>query len=126
MAFVVPTREMGVWKGREVEPGGRVREEIVEEWWRSWQVSSNGVIPGDKADSDAGEGHRGGIETADDGILDDTPGVCATSGRGSEPSAASWTSRFPIIQWAWVESRGTSARRCTAGELYADMLLNQS
>jgi len=38
MAYVVPTKEMGVRKGKEVEPGGRVREEVVEEWWRSWQV----------------------------------------------------------------------------------------
>jgi ESCRT-I complex subunit TSG101 len=38
MAFVVPTKEMGVRKGREVEPGGRVREEIVEVWWKSYEV----------------------------------------------------------------------------------------
>ena len=43
MVFVVPTNEMGVRKGKEVEPGGRVREEIVEEWWRSWQVSALGT-----------------------------------------------------------------------------------
>ena len=39
MSYVVPTKEMGVRKGREVEPGGRVREEIVQEWWASWNVS---------------------------------------------------------------------------------------
>ncbi len=38
MAFVVPTKEMGVRKGTEVEPGGRVREEVVVEWWNGWQV----------------------------------------------------------------------------------------
>ena len=38
ITFVVPTKEMAIRKGREVEPGGRVREEVVEEWWRSWQV----------------------------------------------------------------------------------------
>lgn len=41
MMFVVPTKEIGVRKGREVEPGGRVREEIANEWWRSWQVRSS-------------------------------------------------------------------------------------
>jgi ESCRT-I complex subunit TSG101 len=39
MAFVVPTKEMGVRKSREVDPGGRVREEVVEHWWASWPVS---------------------------------------------------------------------------------------
>ncbi|WVF70517.1 hypothetical protein IAT40_005307 [Kwoniella sp. CBS 6097] len=38
MAFVVPTKEMGVRKGREVDPSGRVKEEVVEEWWRSGQT----------------------------------------------------------------------------------------
>jgi ESCRT-I complex subunit TSG101 len=38
LAFVVPTKEMGVRKGREVEPGGRVTEEVVNEWWRTWEV----------------------------------------------------------------------------------------
>ncbi|OCF41805.1 ESCRT-I complex subunit TSG101 [Kwoniella heveanensis CBS 569] len=38
MAFVVPTKEMGVRKGREVDPSGRVREEVVEEWWRTGQM----------------------------------------------------------------------------------------
>ncbi|WVQ97403.1 hypothetical protein IAU59_004516 [Kwoniella sp. CBS 9459] len=38
MAFVVPTKEMGVRKGREVDPSGRVREEVIEEWWRSGQT----------------------------------------------------------------------------------------
>ncbi len=38
MAFVVPTKEMGVRKGREVEPSGRIRDEVVEQWWNSWQV----------------------------------------------------------------------------------------
>ncbi|WVR05945.1 hypothetical protein IAU60_002972 [Kwoniella sp. DSM 27419] len=38
MPFVVPTKEMGVRKGREVDPSGRVKEEVVEEWWRSWQT----------------------------------------------------------------------------------------
>jgi hypothetical protein len=40
LAFVVPTKEMAVRKGREVEPGGRIRGEIVEEWWQTWQVCS--------------------------------------------------------------------------------------
>ena len=39
MAYVVPTKDMGVRKSREVDPGGRVREEVVEEWWRGWEVS---------------------------------------------------------------------------------------
>jgi ESCRT-I complex subunit TSG101 len=33
MVFVVPTKDMGVRKGREVEPGGRVREEALHEAW---------------------------------------------------------------------------------------------
>lgn len=31
---------MGVRKGREVEPGGRVKEEVVEGWWQGWEVCS--------------------------------------------------------------------------------------
>ena len=38
IAFVVPTKEMGVRKGREVEPGGRVTESVVEMWWNGWEV----------------------------------------------------------------------------------------
>ncbi|ORX36004.1 UEV domain-domain-containing protein [Kockovaella imperatae] len=33
LAFVVPTKDMGVRKGREVDPSGRIREEVVNEWW---------------------------------------------------------------------------------------------
>lgn len=33
MVFVVPTRDMGVRKGREVEPGGRVRDEVLAQLW---------------------------------------------------------------------------------------------
>ncbi|GFZ43579.1 hypothetical protein JCM24511_01299 [Saitozyma sp. JCM 24511] len=40
LAFVVPTKEMGVRKGREVEPGGRVTEEVVNEWWRTWETKT--------------------------------------------------------------------------------------
>ncbi|RSH92838.1 hypothetical protein EHS25_008284 [Saitozyma podzolica] len=40
LAFVVPTKEMGVRKGREVEPGGRVTEDVVNEWWRSWETKT--------------------------------------------------------------------------------------
>ncbi|KAK8865990.1 hypothetical protein IAR55_001140 [Kwoniella newhampshirensis] len=40
LAFVVPTKEMGVRKGREVEPSGKVREEVVGEWWRGWESRS--------------------------------------------------------------------------------------
>ncbi|KAL7424763.1 Suppressor protein stp22 of temperature-sensitive alpha-factor receptor and arginine permease [Cryptotrichosporon argae] len=36
LAYVVPTKEMGVRKSREVEPSGRVRDEVVAEWWRTW------------------------------------------------------------------------------------------
>lgn len=43
LAFVVPTKEMAVRKGKEVEPDGQVREEVVDQWWRSWEVS---VSPG--------------------------------------------------------------------------------
>ncbi|GMK58814.1 hypothetical protein CspeluHIS016_0602560 [Cutaneotrichosporon spelunceum] len=43
MAFVVPTAEMGVRKSREVDPGGRVREEVVEHWWTSWPTSNRTV-----------------------------------------------------------------------------------
>ena len=39
LAFVVPTKEMGVRKGREVDPSGRVQEGVVGQWWGSWQVS---------------------------------------------------------------------------------------
>ncbi|WRT64208.1 uncharacterized protein IL334_001137 [Kwoniella shivajii] len=38
MAFVTPTKEMGIRKSREVDPSGRVREEILDEWWRSYQT----------------------------------------------------------------------------------------
>ena len=38
LAFVVPTKEMGVRKGREVEPGGRVSEDVVQTWWNSFEV----------------------------------------------------------------------------------------
>lgn len=38
LAFVVPTKEMGVRKGREVEPGGRVSEDVVQMWWNSFEV----------------------------------------------------------------------------------------
>ncbi|WWC58645.1 uncharacterized protein I303_101189 [Kwoniella dejecticola CBS 10117] len=34
--FVVPTKEMGIRKSREVDPSGRVNEEAVEYWWKSW------------------------------------------------------------------------------------------
>ncbi|BEI83554.1 hypothetical protein CcaverHIS002_0401580 [Cutaneotrichosporon cavernicola] len=44
MTFVVPTAGMGVRKSREVDPGGRVREEVVEHWWSSWPTS-NRTIP---------------------------------------------------------------------------------
>ncbi|KAK4689715.1 hypothetical protein P7C73_g386, partial [Tremellales sp. Uapishka_1] len=36
MVYVVPTKEMGIRKGREVDPGGRVKGEVVDEWWKSW------------------------------------------------------------------------------------------
>jgi ESCRT-I complex subunit TSG101 len=39
LAFVVPTKEMGVRKGREVEPSGRVAETVVQTWWHGWEVS---------------------------------------------------------------------------------------
>lgn len=39
LAFVVPTKEMGVRKGREVEPGGRVKDDIIQGWWSGWEVS---------------------------------------------------------------------------------------
>jgi ESCRT-I complex subunit TSG101 len=38
LGFVVPTKEMGVRKGREVEPGGRISDDVVEQWWAGWQV----------------------------------------------------------------------------------------
>ncbi|WWD17812.1 hypothetical protein CI109_102255 [Kwoniella shandongensis] len=44
LAFVVPTKEMGVRKGREVEPSGRVRAEVVEQWWRSWENKSVEIL----------------------------------------------------------------------------------
>jgi ESCRT-I complex subunit TSG101 len=51
LAFVVPTKEMGVRKGREVDPSGRVTEEVVQTWWNGWEVSQ-GVMPdGECADS---------------------------------------------------------------------------
>ncbi|KIR82118.1 ESCRT-I complex subunit TSG101 [Cryptococcus gattii EJB2] len=40
LVFVMPTKDMGVRKSREVEPSGRVREEIVEEWWRAWEAKN--------------------------------------------------------------------------------------
>ncbi|ORY23215.1 UEV domain-domain-containing protein [Naematelia encephala] len=40
LAFVVPTKDMGVRKSKEVDPGGKVREEVVAEWWRSWSAKS--------------------------------------------------------------------------------------
>ena len=40
LAFVVPTKEMGVRKGREVEPSGRVSEDVVQTWWNSFEVCS--------------------------------------------------------------------------------------
>ncbi|ODO11691.1 hypothetical protein I350_00475 [Cryptococcus amylolentus CBS 6273] len=40
MAFVMPTKEMGVRKSREVEPSGRVSEVVVDGWWRSWESKS--------------------------------------------------------------------------------------
>ena len=40
LAYVVPTRDMGVRKGKEVDPGGRIKEEVVAAWWASWQVST--------------------------------------------------------------------------------------
>lgn len=43
MMFVVPTKEMGVRKSREVDPGGRVRDEVVDHWWASWPVSRSGI-----------------------------------------------------------------------------------
>ncbi|OCF55393.1 ESCRT-I complex subunit TSG101 [Kwoniella mangroviensis CBS 10435] len=36
LLFVVPTKEMGVRKSKEVDPSGRIREEVVHEWWRIW------------------------------------------------------------------------------------------
>ncbi|OWT36416.1 ESCRT-I complex subunit TSG101 [Cryptococcus neoformans Bt1] len=40
LVFVMPTKDMGVRKSREVEPSGRVREQVVEEWWRAWEVKN--------------------------------------------------------------------------------------
>ncbi|EAL21796.1 hypothetical protein CNBC4980 [Cryptococcus deneoformans B-3501A] len=40
LIFVMPTKDMGVRKSREVEPSGRVREEVVEGWWRAWEVKN--------------------------------------------------------------------------------------
>ncbi|WWC66415.1 uncharacterized protein I206_100317 [Kwoniella pini CBS 10737] len=34
--FVVPTKEMAIRKSKEVDPSGRVNENAVEYWWRSW------------------------------------------------------------------------------------------
>lgn len=39
MVYVVPTKEMGVRKSKEVEPGGRVMEQELEGWERKWEVS---------------------------------------------------------------------------------------
>jgi ESCRT-I complex subunit TSG101 len=39
LAFVVPTKEMGVRKGREVEPSGRLKDDVVHGWWNGWEVS---------------------------------------------------------------------------------------
>ncbi|WVQ62127.1 uncharacterized protein L199_000265 [Kwoniella botswanensis] len=36
LLFVVPTKEMGVRRSKEVDPSGRIREEVVQEWWRIW------------------------------------------------------------------------------------------
>lgn len=41
MVYVVPTKEMGVRKSKEVEPGGRVMEHELEGWERKWEVSHN-------------------------------------------------------------------------------------
>ncbi|WWC86316.1 uncharacterized protein L201_001189 [Kwoniella dendrophila CBS 6074] len=34
--FVVPTKEMGIRKSKEVDPSGRLREEVVDYWWSNW------------------------------------------------------------------------------------------
>lgn len=52
LAFVVPTKEMGVRKGREVEPGGRVSEDVVQTWWNSFEVSTS--TPLEAKSQDAG------------------------------------------------------------------------
>ncbi|EIW72790.1 hypothetical protein TREMEDRAFT_24652 [Tremella mesenterica DSM 1558] len=44
LVFVVPTAEMGIRKSHEVEPGGRVRDIVVEEWWGSWEIKTIGVL----------------------------------------------------------------------------------
>ncbi|WVQ70899.1 hypothetical protein IAR50_000424 [Cryptococcus sp. DSM 104548] len=44
LAFVMPTKEMGVRKSREVEPSGRVSEVVVEGWWRSWESKTLDVF----------------------------------------------------------------------------------
>lgn len=38
IAFVVPTKDMGVRKGREVDPGGRIT--VAQEWWQDRQLQT--------------------------------------------------------------------------------------
>ncbi|WOO85279.1 Tumor susceptibility protein [Vanrija pseudolonga] len=39
LAFVVPTKDMGVRKGREVQPGGQIDEGVLGGWWASWPAA---------------------------------------------------------------------------------------
>ncbi|WVW82373.1 hypothetical protein I302_104380 [Kwoniella bestiolae CBS 10118] len=44
LLFVVPTKEMGVRKSREVDPSGRLREDVVGDWWRMWPTQDLDTI----------------------------------------------------------------------------------
>jgi hypothetical protein len=82
LAFVVPTKEMGVRKGREVEPGGRVTEEVVNEWWRTWEVR-HVALPSVRDPTNltsysslSDQDHRDAAQASDGDLLGLAPGLC--------------------------------------------------
>jgi ESCRT-I complex subunit TSG101 len=81
LAFVVPTKDMGVRKGREVEPSGRVTEAVVQTWWNGWEVSRpNGQGHGrDLADSESGQNNRDATGSAHQHLLGDSSGLRQTT-----------------------------------------------
>ncbi|WVN85480.1 uncharacterized protein L203_100626 [Cryptococcus depauperatus CBS 7841] len=44
LVFVMPTKEMGIRKSREVEPSGHIREQVMNEWWRTWDIKDLGTL----------------------------------------------------------------------------------
>ncbi|WVQ82547.1 hypothetical protein IAT38_004676 [Cryptococcus sp. DSM 104549] len=78
LAFVMPTKEMGVRKSREVDPSGRVKEEVVEEWWRGWE--KKGIEPLLK--------HLAGIFSAAPPVYAKPPEAASPAQASSSPAAA--------------------------------------